>query len=205
MDWIMRYRAFFLGLIILAAPSLLFALEPLEAVQQNIEKSIRVLENPEFENDSRRQEQQRILWKIMQQTFDFNEFSRKVLASHWYKFSVRQRNEFVKVFSEFLGKFYLGKLQDRYGGQKVNFLRQQMISNSKALVDIEVTWKKLKVPLTLRMTNRSGQWKVYDLSALGINAVSNYRAQFKSILSKESATQIIGRLKDKIAELDEKS
>ena len=201
----MRYRAFFLGLIISAAPCLLFAQEPLETVQQNIEMSIGVLEDPQVEDVARKQEQQQLLWEIMLQVFDFKEFSRKVLASHWYKFSARQRNEFVALFSEFLGKFYLEKLQDRYGGQKVNFIRQQMISNSKALVDIEVTWKKLKVPLTLRMTNRSGKWKVYDLSALGINAVSNYRAQFKSILKKESPTQLIGRLKDKIAELDEKS
>jgi len=201
----MRHRAFFLGLIISAAPCLLFAQEPLEAVRQNIEMGIKVLEDPQYEDDSRKQEQQLILWEIMLQIFDFKEFSRKVLASHWYKFSARQRNEFVALFSEFLGKFYLGKLQDRYSGQKVIFLRQQMISNSKALVDIEVNWKKLKVPLTLRMTNRSGKWKVYDLSALGINAVSNYRAQFKSILSRESPQQIIGRLKNKIAELDEKS
>jgi phospholipid transport system substrate-binding protein len=191
--------------IIFAAPSLLFAQEPMEAVRQNIEKGIRVLEDPQYTDVSRKQAQQQILWEIMQQTYDFKEFSRKVLASRWYEFSERQRNEFVKVFSEFLGKFYLGKLQDRYGGQKVNFLRQQMISNSRALVEIEVTWEKLKIPLTLRMTNRSGKWKVYDLSAVGINAVSNYRAQFKSILSKESPQQIIARLKEKIAELDAKT
>jgi phospholipid transport system substrate-binding protein len=201
----MPYRAFFIGLIIFITPSLLFALEPLEAVRQNIEKGIRVLEDPQYGDESRKQEQQQILWEIMQQTYDFKEFSRKVLASHWYRFSPRQRNEFVRLFSEFLGKYYLGKLQDRYTGQRINFLKQQIISSSRALVEIEVTWKKLKVPLTLRVTNRSGKWKVYDLSALGINAVSNYRAQFKSILNKESATQIIGRLKDKIAELDEKS
>jgi len=201
----MRYRAFIIGVIIFAAPSLLFAQEPMEAVRQNIEKGIRVLEDPQYTDVSRKQDQQLLLWEIMQQTYDFKEFSRKVLASRWYEFSARQRNEFVKVFSEFLGKFYLGKLQDRYGGQKVNFLRQQMISDSRALVEIEVTWEKLKIPLTLRMTNLSGKWKVYDLSAMGINAVSNYRAQFKSILSKESPQQIIARLKDKIAELDAKS
>ena len=201
----MLFRVFFLGLIISTAPSLLFAQEPLEALQQGIDKAISVLEDPQFEDDSRKQEQQLILWEIMLQVFDFKEFSRKVLASHWYKFSSSQRNEFVTLFSEFLGKFYLGRLQDRYSGQKVIFLGQQMISNSRARVEIEVTWKKLKVPLSLRMTNRSGKWKVYDLSALGINAVSNYRAQFKSILSKESPKQIIGRLKDKIADLDDKS
>jgi phospholipid transport system substrate-binding protein len=192
-------------MIILAAPSWLFALEPLEAVRQNIEKGMRVLEDPRYDDDSRKQEQHELLWEIMQQTYDFREFSRKVLASHWHRFSERQRNEFVKVFSEFLGKFYLEKVQNGYSGQKFLFLRQQMISSSRALVEIEVIWKKLKVPLTLRMTNRSGKWKVYDLSALGINAVSNYRAQFKSILGRESPKQIIGRIKDKIAALDEKS
>ena len=201
----MRYTAFVLILIVSASPVFSYAQGPLETVRQHIEKAIRVLEDPRYGDGSRKPEQQQMLWEIMQQTYDFKEFSRKVLASHWHKFSVRQRRQFVAVFSEFLGKFYLGKLQDRYSGQRVNFLRQQMISTSKALVDIEVYWKKLKVPLTLRMTNRSGKWKVYDLSALGINAVSNYRAQFQSILSKESPQQIIGRLKDKIAELDGKS
>ena len=80
-----------------------------------------------------------------------------------------------------------------------------MISKSRALVEVEVLWRNLKVPVKLRVTNRSGQWKVYDLSVLGINAVSNYRAQFKGILIKESPQQIIGRLKDKIAQLDAKS
>jgi len=201
----MRYRTFFLLLIIFAVPSLLLAQEPLEAVRQNIEKGIRILEDPRYEDGIRKQEQQQILWGIMQRIYDFEEFSRKVLGSSWYKFSQQQRTEFVKVFSEFLGKFYLGKLQNRYSGQKVNFLRQKMISDSRAQVDVEVTWLKMRVPVTLRVTNRSGKWKVYDLTALGINAVSNYRAQFKSIISKETPQQLIARLKQKIAKLDAKS
>lgn len=193
------------ALIILLIPAVAFALEPLEAVRQNIENGIRVLEDPQYDDESRKAEQQKVLWEIMKETYDFRVFSQKVLGSYWYRFSARQRDDFVKVFSEFLGKFYLAKLQDRYGGQKVDYLRQQVINDAVALVEIEVTWKKVKVPLTLRVTNRSGQWKVYDLSVLGINAISNYRAQFRSMLKKESPQQIIGRLKDKIAKLDEKS
>lgn len=191
--------------ILIIVPTISFAQDPLEAVRQNIENGIRVLEDPQYDDDSRKEDQQEVLWEIMQQTYDFRVFSQKVLGSYWYKFSPRQRDEFVKVFSEFLGKFYLGKLQDRYNGQKLYFLRQQMINDSIALVDIEVSWQNIKVPLTLRVTNRSGKWKVYDLDVLGINAVSNYRAQFKSFLRKESPQQIIGRLRDKIAKLDGKS
>jgi len=201
----MQNTAFFLSLIITVAPSLLFAQEPLEAVRQNIESGVSVLEDPQYQDDSRKQEQHEILWEIMQQTYDFKEFSRRVLGSHWYKFSRPQRQEFVKVFSEFLGKYYLGQLQDRYSGQKVSYLRQRIIDDSKALVEIEVTWKKVTVPVELRLTSRSGKWKVYDLSVLGINAVNNYRAQFKSILKRESPPQIIARIKNKIEKLDEES
>ena len=205
MDGIMRNFVLFIGLTIFAVPSFSFALEPLEAVQQNIEAGMRVLEDPRYENGSRKQEQMQLLREVMQQTYDFEEFSRKVLGSGWYKFSRRQRVEFVKVFSEFLSKFYLGKLQNRYSGQKINFVSQEMISESRALVKVEVIWNKVKIPVTLRVTNRSGNWKVYDLTALGINAVSNYRAQFKSIMRKDSPRQIIARLKEKIAKLDAKS
>jgi len=205
MVWIMRNTAFFLLLIIAGAPSLSFAQQPLEALRQGIDKSISVLEDPQFQDASRKQEQQQILWEIMLQIFDFKEFSRRVLGSHWKKFNLSQRDEFVRVFSEFLGKFYLDRLQNRYKNERVIYLEQQMISKSRALVEIEVLWRNLKVPVKLRMTNRSGKWKVYDLSVLGINAVSNYRAQFKWILSKESPQQVIGRLKKKIAVLDEKS
>ncbi|UCD79733.1 MAG: ABC transporter substrate-binding protein [Desulfobacterales bacterium] len=201
----MRNTAFFLLLIIAGVPASSFAQQPIEALQRGIEKGISVLENPQFEDASRKQEQQQKLWEIMLQVFDFKEFSRRVLGSHWHKFSQQQRDDFVRTFSTFLGKFYLGRLQDRYNNQKVIYLGQQIISDSRALVEVEVLWKNMKVPVELRMTNLSGSWKVYDLTVLGINAVNNYRAQFKSILSKETPQQIIARIEDKIAELDEKS
>jgi phospholipid transport system substrate-binding protein len=205
MDRSMRIAVIYTLMNILSVPALSSALEPLEAVRQNVEAGIRVLEDPRYENGSHKKEQQEILWEIMQQTYDFMEFSRRVLGSDWFRFSPRQREEFVTLFSEFLGKFYLGRLQDRYNGQKINFLNQKMISRSNAQVEVEVILENMKVPLTLRVTKRSGKWKIYDLSALGINAVSNYRAQFKSVLRKESPGQIIARLKDKIAALDDES
>ena len=205
MVWIMRNTAFFLLLFFTVTPSFSFAQQPLEALQQGIDKTISVLEDPQFEDPARKQEQQQLLWEIMLQVFDFKEFSKRVLGSHWRKYNLQQRDEFVRVFSEFLGKFYLVRLQKRYNKERVKYLKQQMVSKSRALVEIEVLWRSLKIPVQLRMTNRSGQWKVYDLSVIGINAVSNYRAQFKWILSRQSPQQIIGRLRDKIAELDGKS
>ena len=189
----------------IAVPSASFGQQPMEALQQGIEKTIRILDDPRFRSTQEKETQRQKLWEIMQEVFDFREFSRKVLGSYWRSFSPQQKDEFVRVFGEFLGKFYLGRLQKQYNNERVIYLKQQMIGNSNALVEVEVLWHNMKVPVKLRMTNRSGLWKVYDLSVLGINAVSNYRAQFKSLLGMESPKQIIGRIKEKIAEMDKKS
>jgi len=201
----MRITAFICFLIIFGVPSLSFGEQPLEALQRGIYKGISVLEEPEYKNNSRWRDQQQKLWEVTRQVFDFEEFSRRVLASNWKKFTPRQRKEFVNLFSEFLGKFYLSRLRERYRGERVVYLRQKMIGESKALVEIKVFRRDLEIPLNIRMTKHNGTWKAYDISAVGVSAVSSYRAQFKWILRNESPEQVIGKLKKKIEELDDTS
>jgi phospholipid transport system substrate-binding protein len=52
------------------------------------------------------------------------------------------------------------------------------------------------------MIKRKGQWKVYDIQFLGISAVRNYRAQFKSLLRKETPDQVIERIRERIRKIE---
>jgi phospholipid transport system substrate-binding protein len=52
------------------------------------------------------------------------------------------------------------------------------------------------------MIKRKGLWKVYDIQFLGISAVRNYRAQFNSLLSKETPDQVIERMRARIRKLE---
>jgi len=174
--------------------------QPLEALQRGIDKGISVLEDPQYQDDSNNIEQAQKLWEATQEIFDFKEFSRRVLASHWKNFTSRQREEFVKLMGEFLGKPNLRKLQSRYNGERIIYADQKLISKTRALVEIKVLWKNLEIPVKLRMKNNQGKWKVYDLSALGISAVSNYRAQLHQILQEKSPEEVIEIFKEKIRE-----
>ena len=174
--------------------------QPLEALQRGIDKGISVLEDPRYQDDSNNIEQAQKLWEATQEIFDFKEFSRRVLASHWKNFTSRQREEFVKLMGEFLGKPNLRKLQSRYNGERIIYADQKLISKTRALVEIKVLWKNLEIPVKLRMKNNQGKWKVYDLSALGISAVSSYRAQLHQILQKKSPAEVIEIFKEKIRE-----
>jgi len=198
----MRIIAYIFLFLVIAVPALSSAGGPLEDLRRGVEKGIRILEDPRYEDDSLKKDQQQKLWEVTQQIFDFREFSRRVLASHWKTFSPGQRNEFSRAFAEFLGKFYLGRLQTRYNGERVYYVDQKLISKSRALVEIKVLWKNVEVPVKLRMKKKLGNWKVYDLSAMGVSAVGNYRAQFNSILQNQTPEQAIEALKEKIRSLE---
>ena len=198
----MRYILLGCLLVFSAIPILADGNQPIEALQKGVEEGLRILANPEFKDSDRKDIQQQKLRIILEQLFDFHEFSRQVLASNWKKFTPTQREEFVRVFTEFLGKFYVSKLQEKYKDERLIYVSQEMISARRALVRIKVVWKAQEVPVDLQMIRRKGLWKVYDIHLLGISAVRNYRAQFKSLLRKETPAQVIELMKAKIKEID---
>ncbi|MGD9183064.1 MAG: ABC transporter substrate-binding protein [Desulfobacterales bacterium] len=191
-------------LILAAIPALADGDEPIEALRKGVEAGLRILQDQKFKDADLKEVQQQKLRIILQQLFDFREFSRRVLASNWKNFTPLQREEFVKVFAEFLGKFYMGKLQEKYKDETLIYVGQEMKSATRALVNIKVVWKGQKIPIDLRMVKRKGVWKVYDIQLIGISAVKNYRAQFKFILRKETPSQVIERLKQKIEQIEQK-
>jgi phospholipid transport system substrate-binding protein len=200
----MKVISFLIFLFLLAAleaPALSLDEQPLEALQQGIDASMKILKFPARKDPARKEIELQNLFEITRNIFDFEEFSRRVLASHWKEFTPGQRKEFVDVFSEFLGKFYLSKLQEKYNDEKVICLNQEIITTTRALIYIKVLLRSLEIPVKIRMIKRHETWKVYDLSVFGISAVMNYRAQFEMVLSKESPQQVIDRLKKKIAGL----
>lgn len=176
--------------------------QPIEALQKGVEAGLRILKDSEFSHAHRKDIQQQKLRVILEQMFDFREFSRRVLAANWKNFTASQREEFVRVFAEFLGKFYIGKLQEKYKDETLIYVRQVLETPTRALVNVQVVWKGEKIPVDLRMIKRKGLWKVYDIELVGISAVRNYRAQFKSLLRRETPAQVIERMKMKTEQLE---
>jgi phospholipid transport system substrate-binding protein len=96
----------------------------------------------------------------------------------------------------------MGKLQDKYKDETLIYESQELKTPTRALVNIKVVWKGQKIPIALLMIKRKGLWKVYDIQFLGISAVRNYRAQFNSLLSRETPDQVIERMKTRIRKLE---
>ena len=194
-----------LGLLVLTAtPLSAYGDGPIDALQKGVDEGLRILQDRRLNDADAKEAEQQKLRHILEQLFDFYEFSRRVLASNWKKFTPSQQETFVSVFTEFLGKFYMGKLQEKYKDETLIYESQEFKSPTRARVNIRVVWKGQKVPVALLMIKRKGAWKVYDIQFLGVSAVRNYRAQFNSRLSRETPDQVIERMRQRIRKIESK-
>ncbi|MCG6916287.1 MAG: ABC transporter substrate-binding protein [Deltaproteobacteria bacterium] len=185
-------------LILFATPSLAHSEEPTDVLKNTVILGIAILKDPQYKVASKKEEQRELLCNTAGRVFDFREFSRRVLALKWQSFTPEEKKEFVEVFAEFLCKYYITRLQERYNDEKVIYLSQQFIGTRVARVRVNVLWKGLEVPVEVRMLKRNSTWKVYDIVVLGISGVMNYRAQFQDLFRNESLSQIIGRIRKRI-------
>ena len=201
----MRKSFFICLLVVLSTPSVSHGEQPIDVLQKSIKMGIAILEDPQYQNITEKDRQQKILCETAWEAFDFKEFSKRVLGSNWLAFTSSQRGNFIDVFSEFICKYYIPRLQERYTGEKVSYLSQHPLADSRALVKVSVLWKGVEVPVEVRMLKRNDTWKVYDIIVLGVSGVRNYRAQLQTILLKRSPTQVIELIENRIKQEEKRA
>jgi phospholipid transport system substrate-binding protein len=166
----------------------------LETLRMKFEEGNRILDDIELATAERRAEKEEKLWQLSRQIFDYELISQMVLASRWDEFTPVQQDEFKAAFTGFLRRTYVPRLMERYNGERVYFVRQNLISPSRADVEAYIMWRNRKITFNLYMVKRQGDWKICDISALGISTIKNYRAQFRWLLLSDSPAQLIARL-----------
>ena len=180
-----------------------YAEQPSDTLQKLIDQGITILNDPIYKEPAQKDNQRQHLSKILNQLIDFREFCRRALASNLLRFTPQQLDEFIELFAKFVTVYYLTILQDKYTNEKVMIIGQNLISYSKAVVQVTVFWNNLEIPVEINMVRRGDSWKAYDIFVLGISVVRFYGAQFQEILRKETPDQMIDRLKLKIRKIED--
>ena len=190
-------------MILVELSTFAYAEQPLDTLQKLIDQGITILNDPIYKDTAQKDNQRQQLSEILNQIVDFREFCRHALASNLLKFTPQQLNEFTNLFAKFITVYYLTMLQDNYTNEKVIPISQNLISDSKAVVQVTVFWNNIEIPVEIKMVRPSDSWKAYDIFVLGISVVRFYGAQFQEILRKETPAQIIDRLRLKIRKIEE--
>lgn len=189
-----------LCILFFALPFRSYAAQPMEVLRRDVDEVLSILSDPAYRAPSKAEEQQEKIWDIIDNVFNFNEMARSTAARHWKSFSESQKKEFTEVFGKFLGETYLDKISSGYKGEKVKYVGQDMMTDTRAKVETKIIREDKEIPVDYGMMLRDGRWQIYDVKIEGVSLINNYRSQFHSILLNESPEELIDRLKKKLEE-----
>ena len=63
---------------------------------------------------------------------------------------------------------------------------------------VRVLKKTSEIPIYYRVILKNGEWRVYDVVIEGVSLISNYRTQFKDILSNKPPESLLETLREKV-------
>jgi phospholipid transport system substrate-binding protein len=173
--------------------------QPLDELKGPIEQVINILRDPQYKDASKKDLQREKMWEIARKIFDFEAIARGTLTRYrWEGLTPGQREEFTDVFTEFVGNNYFNKIQGEYHNEEVVFLKQEMLTESKARVMTKIRRESIEIPVDYSMWMRDGHWKIFNVYIEGVSLLGNYRNEFERFLTNSSIEDLISELKKKV-------
>ena len=201
-----RRRVVAAAVLLLAAAGLLVPRDaragaPSDQLRTQIDRVLKVLDDPELKKDGKAKDRRVAVRKIADDIFDFGETARRSLGRHWASRTPAERDEFVRLFSDLLERSYISKIE-LYGGEKIQYIGDTVDGDLATVRSKIVTRQGTEVPIEYRMLRKGERWLVYDVVIESVSLVSNYRTQFNKIIQTSSYKELVNKMKTKQEEFE---
>ena len=116
----------------------------------------------------------------------------------WGRLNPQQRMEYTDLFAPMIG----GYVYDRLSLFRIGAIdygdpvRLNLPGAPKYKVNLFAEANGLRTELILYYANRNGEWKIYDLEALGVSALKSFRGQYTEFLEENSFEDLLADLRD---------
>jgi phospholipid transport system substrate-binding protein len=170
---------------------------PTDQLRGRVDRVLRVLQDPELNQDGRVTQRRAAIREIAYEIFDFRELSQRALARHWQTRTAAERDEFVQLFADLLERSYIRQIEQYSGGERIQYLAEAADGEQATVRTKIVTKAGTEIPVDYRMHRVGERWLVYDVAIEGVSLVSNYRAQFDRIIRSSSYKVLVDKLKAK--------
>jgi len=142
----------------------------------------------------------RIVNKILLPHVDLDIMARSVVGRvAWDNASTEQKEKFKKLFTHQIIKTYSAALSS-YHNDKVKFypIRPGAMTGNRVQVQSEIIRTNgQRIPVSYRLINVNGQWKVYDFSVEEVSIVQSYRSQFSNELSQAGLGGLVQKMQQR--------
>ena len=130
--------------------------------------------------------------------FDFAIMAQWVLGDSWAGADETTRSAFVDQFRKLLVRTYATALLE-FSDQTIGYPdNEQSIQKSTATVRQEISQPGSEsIPIVYRLHNKTGDWKVFDVSVDGVSLIKTYRASFAAAIKNDGLPALIKSLEAK--------
>jgi phospholipid transport system substrate-binding protein len=136
-----------------------------------------------------------IVHQLLLPHVDLEIMSRSVVGNqYWSKATPEQKAQFKRAFMRLVINVYSTPISS-YNGETIEFKPLRDQSTARPQVESVIIRKNgQRIPVSYRLIQSGGSWKIYDFSVEGISMISSYRSQFDSILQQKGMTGLLTRL-----------
>lgn len=191
----MKVRILALSLLCLIVSLSAFA-DPAPVAMLKQVSSQMISELDQSQGNLNKQKVHGIINRVLLPHVDLEAMSRSVVGKqYWSASSPAQKEQFKHSFTNLVIKMYSAPLAS-YNGDKIEFKPLRDTTGSRLQVESIISRKNgQQIPVSYRLLQTAGGWKVYDFSVEGISMVSSYRSQFDSILQQQGMEGLLNRLR----------
>lgn len=164
-----------------------------DAVKHTITELLRILDDPAMKQPDQSDARRQAIERIIMQRVSYEEMAKRSLGTPWTELSETDRREFVELFVQLLRDNFAGRISE-HSAAAVTYLGEQQEAHF-AEVRTHLKNPKVDTRVDFRLFLHSGEWLVYDAVVDGASIVSNYRAQFTSIIRDVSYVGLVKKMK----------
>ncbi len=123
--------------------------------------------------------------EILTETFDLPTIARFTLGRFWRVASAGQKDEFVRLFEEFIVQAYSNRFKDLSGqGFKVRQSRELNARDRLVLSEIEIEKGKPPIRVNWRVRLRNKDFRVIDVMVEGVSMSVTQRDEFAAVIRR---------------------
>lgn len=194
MTWFVKAGTVALLMLMIGTPVASAEQTATEAVRGTIDEVIHILNSEELNQPGRSLERRQKIEQIIREHVDYKDMAKLALGLSWIELADIERQEFVTLFVQLLRDTVAGRI-DNYVDEQVLYLSEQHEENC-AEVRTRLSGWKTDTFIDFRLADRVGHWYVYDVVIDGVGLVSNYHAQFSSIIRAHSYAGLVNKMKE---------
>jgi phospholipid transport system substrate-binding protein len=166
-----------------------------ESVKSTVDEVISILKSEELKQLGRSVERRQKIEQVIRQRVNYEDMAKRALGWPWTDLTDRERQEFVALFVQLLRDTFACRI-DNYDDEQVLYLSEQREENFTE-VRAKLSGPKTETLLDFRLVDVFGHWYVQDVVIDGAGIVSNYHAQFASIIRDHSYAGLATKMKEK--------